>query len=60
MVVDKLAPVVTDPRDRIVLNEQETQVGIDRLVSQTASCEALDIDDKYGRFSLAATGLRTF
>ena len=38
---DKLPPVLTDPRDRIVLNEQETQVGIDHSVSQTASCEAL-------------------
>ncbi|KYN06966.1 hypothetical protein ALC62_02089 [Cyphomyrmex costatus] len=36
-----IPPVLTDPRDRIDLNEWETQVGIDHSVSQTASCEAL-------------------
>jgi len=41
MAEDKLPFGPTDPRDRIVLNEQETQVGIDRSVSQTASCETL-------------------
>lgn len=57
------SPVLTDPRDQIVLNERD-DAGWYRPFGfadgQLRGPRRLDIDDKYGRFCLAATGLRGF